>query len=258
MDKSLSFLGELSQDDKLTADRVLELVRAAESKYISKFTFFLDEHQRTLSEKVLASVCFKDYMFFGGYEGASRTVLGTAAPYTELGKADFPISAFTFTYRPADRLTHRDFLGCLMSLGIERSTVGDILVTEGKTALFVSRSVSVPVSGITKVGRVGVKVSEGYDESVIPVQEFVPTEGTVSSLRLDCVLSLALRISREKAAALIRKSGAEVNYTGVFSCDARLEQGDVFSVRGFGKFRVEEIGAQTAKGRFRIKINKYA
>lgn len=257
MNRDLGFLSILSHEDKLLAARVLDAAEMSEEKHMDKFTFFLDEHQQMLCRKVLGSVCFEKFRFFGGYDTAQRQILGTFAPYSEPEDIDFPIKAFTFTYRRSDHLTHRDFLGCLMSLGIERDTVGDIIVSEGRTVVFVCDSVALPVGALEKIGRVGVKVSEGFELDAIPVQEYKDISGTVASLRLDCVLSLALRISREKAADLIRSTGAEVNYVSVNSQDTRLCGGDVFSVRGYGKFRLADDGVATKKDRIFITVKKY-
>lgn len=257
MDRNIGFLGALSHEDRLLAAKVLDAAEMSEDKYMNKFTFFLDEHQQMLCRKVLGSVCFENYRFFGGYDTAQRQILGTFAPYSDTEDDIFPITAFTFTYRKSDHLTHRDFLGCLMSLGIERDTVGDIIVSEGRAVVFVCDTVALLVSAIDKVGRVGVKVREGFELSAIPIQEYRELSGTVASLRLDCVLSLALRISREKAADLIRSAGAEVNYVSVYAADARLSAGDVFSVRGYGKFRLDDEGAATKKDRIFITVKKY-
>ena len=258
MKTGLSFLGHLSDEDKLLAEKVSDMIRAAEEKYINKFTFFLDERQQALCEKVLRSHCCENYVFFGGYESAERRILGVSAPYCELKGEAFPLHPLTFAYRIVDRLTHRDFLGCLMAQGIRRDTVGDILVLEGKTVVFVYDTVKNIASQISKIGRVGVKVSSGFDSSMIPKQVFEPVEGTVASLRLDCVLALAVRLSREKASALIRSGLCEVNHFVCTAADTSLSEGDVFSARGFGKFRLEAVGSPTKKDRLHLIINKYA
>lgn len=257
MHRDLGFLGNASEEDKLLAAKILDNAEISENKYTDRFTFFLDEHQQTLCRKVLASVCFENYLLFGGYENAQRCILGIFAPYSSPDKDLFPLKAYTFSYRKADVLTHRDFLGCLMSLGIERSTVGDIIVSDGCSVVFVCDTVAVLVNGIEKVGRVGVKVTEGFDIDMIPEQKYQDINGTVASLRFDCVLSLALRISREKAAELIRSGLAELNYSVSAATDTAVSAGDVFSARGFGKFRLDAVGNVTKKDRLFITVKKY-
>ena len=257
MHRDLGFLGNVTQEDKLLAAKILDNVEISENKYSDRFTFFLDEHQQTVCRMVLASVCFENYIFYGGYENAQRCIIGLFAPYSTPVSDAFPLKAFTFSYRKAYVLTHRDFLGCLMSLGIERSTVGDIIVSDGCTIVFVCDTVASLVSGIEKVGKVGVKVTEGFDKQIIPEQKYQDINGTVASLRFDCVLSLALRISREKAADLIRSGLAELNYSVSVSTDTAVSNGDVFSARGYGKFRLDAVGNVTKKDRLFITVKKY-
>ena len=87
----------------------------------------------------LDSSGFLTYRFYGGYEDSERKVLGLYF-YDEI--EDFPVTALEITFRKADKLTHRDFLGALMSLGIERDTVGDILVEDGRCVVFVKSEIS--------------------------------------------------------------------------------------------------------------------
>ncbi|MBR1384782.1 MAG: RNA-binding protein [Ruminococcus sp.] len=257
MKDRLSFLGRLSDQDKLLVSKVADMIDICENKYIRRFTFFLDEHQKALCEKVLASYCFTDFMFFGGYPEASRTVLGLFPQFEEPDPGEFPIKLLSFSYRKEDKLTHRDFLGSFMAQRIERDTVGDIIISEGNTVAAVYETVAFDIEGITKIGRVGVKVSQGEQGFELPQQKFDIIEGTVASVRLDSVVSLALRISREKAAALIKGSGIELNYNTIYSADTKVEQGDVFSARGYGKYRLEAIGAQTKKDRTHITVYKF-
>lgn len=254
---NLSFMGNVSDEDRILLNKIYQWACAAEEKYTEKFSFFLDERQQNLCDKLLKSICFENYRFFGGYESAKRTVLGLFPPYGEFDDSDFPIDSFTFKYRKADVLTHRDFLGSLMSQRIARDTVGDIIVSEGKASVFVYKTVSPIVDEITKIGKIGVKASRGFEIKNIPVQQFEELCGTVASLRLDCLAGFALKTSREKASALIKIKGAEVNHMVVNAPDFPLSEGDDFSFRGFGKFRFESCGALTKKNRIHIILKKY-
>lgn len=257
MRRELAFLGELDTEDQVLVSKVAEWTELSTQKYINKFTMFLNEHQRALCEKVFSALCFEIFRFFGGYEGASRTLCGIFAPYEEPSDDAFPIQAVSFSYRSSDRLTHRDFLGCIMSLGISRETVGDIIVGDGFAVVFVTGVAAELVLSLEKVGRTGVKASLGFDKALLPQQEYSSIEAYVSSLRFDCVVSAAVKLSREKAALLIRRGLCELNYMSSVSPDKKLEEGDVFSVRGYGKFFLSSIGEPTRKDRLRIVIMKY-
>ena len=181
--------------------------------------------------------------------------------YPEYGEAeseDFPITAITLLYRKEDKITHRDILGSLMGLRIKRDSVGDILVGEGKSAVFLRSSVAGEVtSALTKVGRAGVKLQEGYDGSIHIEQKIQEISGTVASMRADCILSLAARISREKSAQLIKNVGIEIDHMPKNSPKIPLEEGCTFSVRGYGKFKLLSVDGTTKKDRIHITLNKF-
>ena len=145
-----------------------------------------------------------------------------------------------------------------MGLRIKRDSVGDILVGEGKSAVFLRSSVAGEVtSALTKVGRAGVKLREGYDGSINIEQKIQEISGTVASMRADCILSLAARISREKSAQLIKNVGIEIDHMPKNSPKILLEEGCTFSVRGYGKFKLLSVDGTTKKDRIHITLNKF-
>ena len=115
----------------------------------------------------------------------------------------------------------------------------------------------VVISNISKIGSVGVRVCDDVPVKLEKNENFKELSGTVASMRLDGVISFALNISRSKAAGLINGIGAEVNYFLKNDCSFQLSEGDVFSVKGYGKFRLEEISGVTKKGRIHITVLKY-
>ena len=257
MRKELAFLGELDDEDSVLVSKVAEWTELSTQKYLNKFTMFLNEHQRALCESVFSALCFDRFRFFGGFDVASRTLCGIFAPYQEQSDDAFPIRAVSFSFRSSDKLTHRDFLGCIMSLGISRETVGDIIVGDGFAVVFVTGVAADLVMSLEKVGRVGVKASDRFDSSLLPQQEFSELEAYVSSTRFDAVVSAAVHLSREKAALLIKRGLCELNYMSGISPDKKLVKGDVFSVRGYGKFVLSSISEPTRKDRLHIVIMKY-
>ncbi|GAB5082649.1 RNA-binding protein [Hominimerdicola sp. 21CYCFAH17_S] len=254
----LSFLGNISDEDKILLNRTAQWAFCAENKYQLKYSFFLDERQAKLCETVLKSIKFDSCCFYGGYEDAKRKIIGFFPPFSDPDKNAFPIVPVTFTYRKSDNLSHRDFLGSLMSLRISRETVGDIIVSEGESVIFLYKTIAEYVlQNMNKIGRTGVKCNIGYNTDIIPVQKFEEIKGTAAALRLDCIVSLALRISREKAAGLISTSGAEVNHLHITSPSFQLSEGDEFSVKGYGKFILLQAGGITKKQRIHITLTKY-
>lgn len=218
---------------------------------------FLDESEAAFCRDFLRREP-SEYMLWGGYEGAERVVAGFFPDYIEPSASDFPLTALTFTYRAGDALGHRDFLGAFMRLGIERSVVGDILVGEGRTVAFVRREMErYFIDNLQKIGRVGVNAAAGYQEPLPAIRDYRDISGVVASDRLDCIAALLCRTSREKAARLITSGAVLVNHQEVLEVDRRLEEHDIISVRGHGKFVLDTFGPLTSKGRLTVKCRKY-
>lgn len=249
------YFSKLPREDRVLVSHIMDMADICEKSYKPRFSNFLDERQIALAQSALNGRGFDSYGFYGGYEDASRKVLGVFPPYCE---ENYPVSAVVFKYRENDRLSHRDFLGAFMSKQIKREMLGDIVVGTGSTAAFVRDTVkNVLLSEITKIGSVGVKAFEEPNPDIQAVQAFAERKGTVSSLRLDSVLSLAAGISRSKAADVIKGGNVSVNYTVTESPAKEICEGDVFSARGFGKFVLSSVNGKTQKDRLHITVKKY-
>ena len=198
------------------------------------------------------------FSFWGGYQEAERTLLCLYPDYQEVEPEDFPLETLTFTYRESDSLSHRDFLGSFMALGVERDVIGDILVGKGRCVAFVRREMADYFAmNLRKIGRVGVKVTVGPTEDLPLEREFKTISGVVASERLDCLVGLVCRVSREKAAGMITAGLVLVNHREVLSGSQRVSEGDLLSVRKVGKFIIDRLGPQTAKGRLSVQCRKY-
>ena len=257
MSKLNGYYSKLPEEDRILVSHILDMIAVCEKSYQPKFSFFLDERQVILAENVMLEQKYENYKLYGGYENASRKVLGIFPPYWD-DEDIFPITALTFRYREFDKLAHRDFLGVFMSRQIKRNMLGDIVVGSGRTTAFVYDTVkSVLTSEISKIGSVGVKITEDDATDLQAEQSFIEKNGTVSSLRLDSIVSLAAGISREKSANLIKGGSVSVMYNVVESPSYQLNEGNVFSVRGFGKFVLGSINGKTKKDRIHITLKKF-
>ncbi len=249
----------LSDEERLLISHIDDMIRICEKRRCARFTGFLSEREAALSEDYLGYTGFENYMLYGGYEDAQRVVLGVFGQSVEPDKESFPVRTVRFACRSADSLTHRDYLGSLMSLGIERSLVGDIVCGgENAYAMLSPAAAELAVMSITKIGRTGVKctLSDG-SESIVRCDSFAVITGTVSSLRLDCVLSTALRLSRDKTAQLIRSGAVSVNHSVTEGTASAVKDGDILSVKGYGRFILDKTGDRTKKDRIHVTIKKY-
>ena len=193
---------------------------------------------------------------FGGYEGAERVV----ASFGECETKDYPISIVSVTNKGTKELSHRDYLGTVLSLGIKREMIGDIII-DGKDAYIFALDEIAPFicDNLFKISNSGVSCKILAEEENFEIlRQYETFFATVSSLRLDSVVSAACKKSRSQISALFPKGLVLLNYKETSSVSAPVKDGDILTVRGFGKFLIKTDGALTKKGRIHIEINKYA
>lgn len=245
------------EDSVLTA-RIEDAVRLCELRNYPHFVGFLDERQGEMAEKIAKGLRFDQYMLWGGYSSAQRVVFGAFPERQQPDRDSFPVLPLYNAFRKEDPLSHRDFLGTLMAQGINREAVGDILVEEGRCVLFVRTEISEYVTAqLHKVGGVGIRFVEGSLSELPQGRGFVEISDTVASPRLDCIVASVAHLSREKSETLIRNGSVALNYEVILSGSKKVAPEDILSIRGFGKYRVDQIGPPTKKGRLRLLAKRY-
>lgn len=244
-------------EEKLLEARINDLFNICERKNIVRFTSFLNEKEQYIAENI-AKHRNAGYMFYGGHENAVRKIFGVFPDYMQPDEQAFPIVPVTFSYKKEYDLSHRDFLGALTALKLKREAIGDIFSAEGAAAVFLLETVANSVfSELEKVGRVGVKLTHGFDPAICTQPEFEELCGTASSARLDALTAFLTKLSREKASALIKSGNVNVNYSEATSASRILYEGDIITVRGYGKFVYCGAEGVTKKDRLRIVCKKY-
>lgn len=192
---------------------------------------------------------------FGGYDGAERVMLGLA-PYGDVDTADFPLLPLDFTVYGA--FDHRDVLGSILGLGLERDRVGDILLFEGGFRVYVSEKMADFLTDqLTRVGRESVRYTPGAGEGRNLGPRFEQRSDTIASARLDCIVSAVTSCSRGDATEWITRGLVSINHLTVVKPTCQPDEGDVLSVRGKGKFRIDDLSGVSKKGRIILKYSKY-
>jgi RNA-binding protein YlmH len=243
------------KEDKSLLSRVDDAARLCSLRHKPCFVGFLNEREQFLVDNHLSHSDVY-ITFYGGYENAARTVM-CASEY-ETAFDEFPIEAIYFTYKKFDKLTHRDFLGSLMGLGIERSCVGDIIVSDGCAVCFVKSEIAEYVkSQVFKIGRTGVRIADKNDCEIDFEQHFEELSLIVSSMRLDVVVASITGLSREKTAGTILSGKISVNYTENKNVSYTLKENDVLTIRGKGKYIIKGQSGLTKKGRLKINAVNY-
>ncbi len=239
-------------EDKLVLSKANDTIYLSEKRFSPCFYGFLNEHQAQL---IKDGISFDETCsFWGGYAEAQRVIFG--ANVHDI--CEFPITALKFSYKKEFKLTHSDFLGALMSLSIERSTVGDILVLDGETIVFIKTEMADFIqSEVTKIGRVGVKITQIDLCAINYVNDFELFDLTVSSLRLDVFVAALCSLSRDKSQKMIKADLVCVNHIVTENVSAVLKVGDVITVRKFGKFVFTDENGLSKKGRHRVTVKHF-
>lgn len=243
------------EDAALLARRLDELAARAERIGQPCFTGFLTPPE---ADMALASARRQriEARLEGGYEDAERRMACFLQP--DGREEPFPIAALELTWPHQSAPGHRDVLGSVLGLGIRRSCVGDIVVLPDRAYLFLESQLADHVAlSLTSAGRVQIRtrVLEAWPEDEPP--QGVEVRDTVSSLRLDAVVSGGFGLSRAAAADLIAAGHVKLRHVPAQRPDVRVGEGDAISVRGYGRLVIEQVGAPTKKGRLPLRLIRY-
>lgn len=247
----------LTDDEKLLISRVRDAFNLCEKYASPRFTSFLDgAMQNCIKENVYPG---ENAIFFGGFEGSERQMLGVFPEWILPDISMFPISVVKIEHKYGSALSHRDYLGSIMSLGIERSKTGDILV-DGNTAYVLAESdiCDYIKNNISKIGNKGVSVSVcEIGDITLPERKFQIMNVVAASMRLDAVVAAVTNSSRANTAKLIDAGKVNVNHKEITKVAYEIKKGDLLSIRGFGRVIVDDIGTNTRSGRLHIIVKKY-
>lgn len=195
-----------------------------------------------------------NYSVSGGYEGYERAVI-LMGEYMEPERISEEIQ--TIKISSTEKLTHPSLLGSILGLGLERKKIGDIRINEKSAYIIVKKSIAqFIIQNLQKVGRSNVhaELYEGeiHTEDILTMEKRM----TVSSMRLDVILSGMLNISRGKSGNLIQKGSIKVNYELTNSRNKMIEEGDMISIRKQGRFTLKKIIGESKKGKFIVLFEK--
>ncbi len=259
----------MEKEDRILKAQIEDRIIRCEDRYMITQTGFLDLRQRSIAENMLRYRPGLRYGFYGGYGEAERSICVFLPEYAENADVeeyfreipeDDPLTVLRAELcRGASRLSHRDYLGALMGLGIKREMTGDILVRDNGADIIMLKDISEYIcANFSKAGRNDLNVQE-IPVSELAVPEILKEERSVSvaSLRLDNVVSSAFGLSRTKASEAIRAGLVFVNGLEALKPDRQLAEMDRLVFRHKGKAVLSSIEGNTAKGRVRIILTRY-
>lgn len=246
----------MPEEEKMLIRRVEDIAKLAEKYNTPRFSDFFDEHEQAV---IGEGFFHSGLMWFGGNMRCARKMLGIFPDWCEPSEKEFPISALYIRKKGGRELSHRDYLGTVMGLGLERKKVGDIAVFPDGAYIFMHpASAEHAATQIDKVANCGVacKVLEA-SQAEIPEDRFEIMNIVAASMRLDAVISSLCNMSRRVASDYISSGRAAVCHKTTERCDFAIKDGDMLSLRGYGRFQIISAGGKTRSDRLHITVKKF-
>lgn len=242
--------------------------RAADNSMITCTNFLSVDERNALNVIERENNKYIDTFYYGGFDEAERTVavfvpnflaMDDIVAYMKENDDENPLALIKVTKDKFTAMSHRDYLGSLMALGIKREMLGDILVSDNGCHFFCVKSIANYITeNLTRTGRGSVKCE------IAPINALQSGSDngkmifcSVASLRLDAVVASAFSLSRSNAFEYINKGTVYVNSVQCFKGDFTLNVGDKIVLRGKGKAVIDKLSGTSKKGRLHIEIKRY-
>lgn len=252
-----------NDDERWLVHRVEELCRVALTRDIPRYTGFLSDREQELARAACHKAAFEPVRFWGGYDEAERKILCLEPP--ESWKEE-PLGYLRLTALATggDKMPgHRDYLGSILGLGLDRVCLGDLISDPEDPKVFyavvLAEKQSFIASELTSAGHCPVR-AEACEQLPAHLERGIERplrEATVSSLRADAVLAAMMHTSRTKAADYIAAGRVEINHLPLRAAHETVYAHDIFTVRGVGRYQLSEIGGKSRKDRVFILFFQY-
>lgn len=255
-----------NEEERLLVAKILDKYEFSKSKNKIQYTDFLNLREQEIAMRILNKLKYNNYYFFGGKENTERKIL---VIYPEKlteemsKKNDNKILSVIKVILPNDlenQYEHRVYLGGIIKLGIEREKIGDIIVNNLGAEIIVKTEIEEflmqNLNSLTRFQSAKIVHIDISELSEIKVAK-VEVSSIVVSLRLDNIVSVLARTSRNKALDILKQERVFLNHQVETKPAKQVKVGDVITIRGKGRFEFKEIVGNTKKGRYVIKIDKY-
>ncbi len=252
----MSIYQHYRDDERPFLDQSLDWFEYVKNSYAYRLTDFLDPREQEIISQLANNDGEVTVEFAGGLQQAERKRAIILPPYFTPRLDDFELVFYELHY-PVKFFTleHRQILGALMSLGIKREKFGDININGQVVQMIVAKEVAdFVLYNLTSIGKATVSLkSISQDQLLPPEDDWKSSSGTITSMRLDVILSELFNVSRMKAGTFIQRGRVKVNWKDVEQPAYECQISDTISLRGYGRGKIEAIEGQTRKGKWRIQ-----
>lgn len=251
----------MSDESEILKNRFIELAKKSHGSGVFLFSDFLGLAEQSVFDSVIRQLGGAKYTLFGGAEGAERVMVRFGDPEELYYEVPFPITSLKISPKSpkfAEKLTHRDFLGAILNLGIERSVLGDIVVRDSEAYIFAKDDIAEYIEReLFRVKHTDVDVSRC---DTVPEGELYKTEEKtvqISSERLDAVIARVYNLSREDAQRLFLKRLVFASGKEIESTSYTPKENEKISVRGLGRFIYRGYQSSSKKGKLNVLVEVY-
>ncbi|NLY47165.1 MAG: RNA-binding protein [Tissierella sp.] len=230
--------------------RILDKIEIVLNKHIVQSTDFLDPYEVYLAKSILNRFDEINYIDYGGYNNSERKMILISPSYMFLDHIEDSLSCIKVE-GDLVTLSHKDYLGALLNLGIKREKVGDILVHKDYGYIIVKDEIgNYVLYNLEKIGNKNVSTTNTtFTDLEIPSVEYKEIKRFLTSLRIDLVISEAFNLSRKDSMDIIKRGFVKINWEPIDKPAKEVSEGDVVSVRGYGRFILYSIEGLSRKGR---------
>ena len=247
-------------EQELCKKRLIDLSRQANQKNIVLFSDFLNLNEQNIYHTTIREL-YTNTEVSGGYDNAERQMVAFI-PDALCYEWTYPIVCLQITPQYpkfAERLTHRDLLGALMNLGIDRNRIGDIVCQNEHYYIFCEKTIHPFIEeNLTQIRHTAVQIFCLDQSQNIQVQpEFKEIHEIIASNRIDCIIAKAYHLSRSEAAEYLSSEKVFINGKCITNCNQSCNNGAIVSVRGKGRFVFKTNNTISKKGKLRVCFQVY-
>ncbi len=255
-----------NHEEKMLIANILDKLEFTKTKNKIQCSDFLNLYEQETVLNIMKKANFERFYLFGGKDNTERKILVMYPEKLteEMARKNhdslISIIRIELPKELEGEYDHRNYLGAIIKLGVEREKIGDIFVLKTGADIIVKKEISnfllQNLSSLTRFS--SSLISEvALDEITETEAAKVEISSIVASLRLDNIVSVLAKTSRSKAVQILEQERVFLNFKVETKSSKQVKEGDIITIRGKGRFEFKEISGNTRKGRYIIKIDKY-
>lgn len=254
-----------NEEDKLLISKLFDKIQMTEKQNKVQTTDFLSPTELQIVKNVLNLIQCKNYIIYGVVDNAQRNAI---VFYPEKLETVFQENKFDFNslfncirvINNNEKYDHKIYLGGLMKLGVKKEKIGDIIVYDNGADIIINKDITKflmsSLNELTRFSKSKLTIID-LKEVTQKEQEYKDLKIIVSSLRLDNIVSELSKTSRSKSIEILKQERVFINYKNEIKATKSISEKDVITIRGIGKFIIDEISGNTRSGRYIIQVKKF-